>query len=222
MNISQWIDDLEQANQPSESPAFINQHRATRKHGQGSGKGSLLEPFVDRVRHTRRTHPPESPRASNSATSSVTRPSSSSPSSSSSSTPSSSSSKRYQRKPRHHTKADKYHPKRKRRSHSKEKAKKQSKKKEKNAKRPHRRKHNSEVITGVVQSFHAKDVPKNRLTVISVLLVIPKSIAEDRIYSSSLAARLVCIQKVAHRVLPGAKAVSYVPIMFRFVQCLFK
>ncbi|THV87529.1 hypothetical protein D6D29_00703 [Aureobasidium pullulans] len=164
MNISQWIDDLEQANQPSESPAFINQHRATRKHGQGSGKGSLLEPFVDRVRHTRRTHPPESPRASNSATSSVTRPSSSSSSSSSSSTPSSSSSKRYQRKPRHHTKADKYHPKRKRRSHSKEKAKKQSKKKEKNAKRPHRRKHNSEVITGVVQSFHAKNVPKNRLT----------------------------------------------------------
>lgn len=204
MNINQWIDDLGQANPLSESPAYTNQPRTTHKHGRGSGASSLLEPFVDRIRHTDQTQLAESPCAPSSATSHVTHTSSSS----SSSTPSSFSSKKYQRRPRHHTKADKYHPKLDQRLQAKEKKKKGGKKNKKKVKRSHRKKHKSEAITGLVQSFHAKHVPRDRLTVISTMIAIFKPVAKDRHHSSILAPKLDCTQKVAHQGLQGAKAVS--------------
>ncbi|KAH0372890.1 hypothetical protein KCU65_g847, partial [Aureobasidium melanogenum] len=161
MNINQWIESLEQAVPPNESPLPTDQPHAPLKRGRGSRTSSLLEPFTNqKKRSTKDKQPVVYVDSSSSDTSDAT---SISTSSRPTSQPSSSSSKRYRKRPRYHTKADKYHSK----SESKpqqRREKKKKKKKEKGKEHSRRNKRKNEAVTGVVQTFKAKNVPKDRLT----------------------------------------------------------
>ncbi|KAI4808962.1 hypothetical protein E4T44_11013, partial [Aureobasidium sp. EXF-8845] len=161
MDIDQWIESLEQANPPAKHPFSVDQPHATRKRRRGSGTSSLLEPFVNRERRDIKDRQPVvSVSSSNSDPSDATSASTSS----ASSEPSiSSSSEKYQRRPRHRTKADKYHLNPKSKSQSRKKKKKKEAK-EKKSKHASRKKRKSKAVTGLVQSFQAKNVPKDRLT----------------------------------------------------------
>jgi hypothetical protein len=162
MDINQWIESLEQANPPSKPPLSDDQPHATRKRRRGSGTSSLLEPFVNRERRDIKDRQPVVSVSSSSSNPSDATPASTS---SASSAPSiSSSSERYQRRPRHRTNADKYHLKPKSKSQSRKKKKKE-KEKEKKSKHARRKKRKSKAVTGLVQTFQAKNVPKDRLTV---------------------------------------------------------
>lgn len=173
MDINQWIDGLEQAKPPNESPLSRDQPHATRKRRRGSKTSSLLEPFANREsRGIKNEQPVVSLSSSSSEISDATSQSTSSLSSSPSS---SSSDKKYQRRPRHHTKADKYHLKSKTKSQPKKTRKKEKEKKPKHASR---KKHKREATTGLVQTFKAKNVPKDRLTVLSRLYLLFMTIAE--------------------------------------------
>jgi hypothetical protein len=165
MDINQWIESLEQANPPGNPPLSVDQPPATRKRRRGSGTSSLLEPFVNRERRDIKDRQPvvsvsSSKVDSSDATSASTSSASSAPSISS-------SSEKYQRRPRHRTKADKYHLKSK--SKTKSKKKKKNEKMKKKPKHASRKKHKSKAVTGLVQTFQAKNVPKDRLTVYSRL-----------------------------------------------------
>ena len=161
MDINQWIEGLEHANPPSEAPLSGHQIQS-RKRRRGSKTSSLLEPFANREigavndRKTIISVGSSSPETSDAASTST--------SSLSSSSSSSSSDKKYQRRPRHHTKADKYYLKSNTKSRPKKGRKKEKGKKPKHSRR---KKHKSEAITGLVQTFKAKNVPKDRLTVLS-------------------------------------------------------
>jgi hypothetical protein len=171
--INQWIEGLAHANPPSESPLPDDQPHVTRKRGRGSKRSSLLEPFANHEsRGLKEKQPVISVGSSNPETSDATSTSTSSLSSSQSS---SSSGKKYHRRPRHHTKADKYHLKSKSKSQPKKTRKKDEGKKPKLARR---KKHKSKVITGLVQTFKAKNVPQNRLTVLSRLYMLLVTIAD--------------------------------------------
>jgi hypothetical protein len=173
MDINQWIDCLEQAKPPNESPLSGDQPHATRKRRRGFKTSSLLEPFANREsRGIKNKQPVISLSSSNSDTSDATSRSTSSLSSSPSS---SSSDKKYRRRPRHHTKADKYHPKSKSKTQPKKMRKKEKEKKPKHARR---NKHKRDATTGLVQTFKAKNVPKDRLTVLSRLYLLFMTIAE--------------------------------------------
>jgi hypothetical protein len=205
MNIDQWIESLEHANPPSESPLSVDQPHALRKRGRGSGKSSLLEPFTNGERRDINDGQPViSVGPSSSGTSNATSTSTSSFSSSSSS---SSSNNKYQKRPRHHTKAAKYHLKSK--SKSKPKTRKKKKGKEKKQKHDSRKKHKSKPVTGLVQTFQAKNVPKDRLTVFFRLYPFLMTIAETVIHSLILEPNLGCIPKAGPQFPPEAKAVRY-------------
>lgn len=162
MDINQWIESLEYAKPPSEFSRPDDLPHATRKRGRGSRTSSLLEPLVTRESQDLKDHQPVFPVGSSSPA--TNGPASTSTSSPSSSPSSSSSDKKYQRRSRHHTKADKYHLK----STSKSQPKKtRNKEKEKKPKHARRKKRKGEAITGLVQTFKAKNVPKDRLTVMS-------------------------------------------------------
>jgi hypothetical protein len=208
MNIDQWIEGLEHANPPSESPLSVDQPHALRKRGRGSRKSSLLEPFPSGERRDINDELPIiSVGSSSSGTSNATSISTSSFSSSSSS---SSSNNKYQKRPRHHTKADKYHLKSKSKAKpEKRKQKKEEKEKEKRPKHNSRKKHKSKPVTGLVQTFQAKNVPKDRLTVSHRLYPLLKTIAETVIYSLILEPNLGYIPKAGPQFLPEAKAVRY-------------
>jgi hypothetical protein len=165
MDINQWIDGLEQAKPPNESPLSRDQPHTTRKRRRGSKTSSFLEPFANREdRGIKNQQPVISLSSSSSDTSNAASESTSSLSSSPSS---SSSDKKYRRRPRHHTKAEKYNLTSKSKSKSQpKKTRKKEKEKEKKPKHARRKKHKSEAITGLVQTFKAKNVPKDRLTVL--------------------------------------------------------
>ena len=164
MDINQWIENLEYAKPPSEFPLLGDQPHATRKRGRGSRTSPLLEPFVNR--ESQGSKVPKQPVVSVGSSKPATSEATSTSTSSRSSSPlSSSSDKKYQRRSRHHTKADKYHLKSKPKSQPKKTRKKEKEKKK--PKRARRKKHKSEAITGLVQTFKAKNVPKDRLTVLS-------------------------------------------------------
>lgn len=203
MNINQWIESLKQAVPPNESPLPTDQPHAPLKPRQGSRTSSLLEPFTyQKKRDTKNKQPIVYVDSSSSDTSGTT---STSTSSRRTSQPSSSSSKRYRKRPRHHTRADKYHSKSESKPRQKrEKTKKKKKDKEKGRNRRNKRK--SKAVTGVVQTFKVKNVPKDRLTVFSVLHLLFVTIAETR--SLTLARDSGCIPKVVRQVLLRAKAVS--------------
>jgi len=173
MDINQWIEDLEYAKPPSELPLPDDQPHATRKRRRGSRTSSLLEPFAN---HESQGLKDEQPAilvgSSEPATSDVTSTSTSSRSSSPSF---SSSDKKYKRRSRHHTKADKYDLKSKSKSQAKQAGKKEKERKPKHARR---KKHKSEAITGLVQSFKAKNVPQSRLTVLSRLCLLFMTVAD--------------------------------------------
>ncbi|KAH0292346.1 hypothetical protein KCU62_g2111, partial [Aureobasidium sp. EXF-3399] len=159
MDINQWIEDLEYAKPPSELPLPDDQPHATRKRTRGSRTSSLLEPFANRDSQGLKDEQPaifvgSSEPATNDVTSTSTSSRSSSPSFSS-------SDKKYKRRSRHHTRADKYHLQSKSKLQAKQAGKKE---KEKNPKHTRRKKHKSNAITGLVQSFKAKNVPQTRLT----------------------------------------------------------
>ncbi|KAG9822221.1 hypothetical protein KCU98_g17043, partial [Aureobasidium melanogenum] len=161
MNINQWIESLEQAVPPNESPLPTDdQPHAPLKRGRGSRTSSFLEPFTNqKKRGTKDKQPVVYVDSSSSDTSDAT---STSTSSRPTSQPSSSSSKRYRRRPRYHTKADKYHSKSESKPQQKREKKKKKKEKEKGHSRRNKRK--SKAVTGVVQTFKAKNVSKDRLT----------------------------------------------------------
>lgn len=213
MNINQWIESLEQAVPPNESPLPTDKPHAPLKRERGSRTSSLLEPLANRKRRgTKDKQPVVSVDSSSSVSSDAT---STSTSSRPSSQPSSSSSKRYRRRPRYHTKEDKYHskssskPQQKRREKKKKKKKEKEKEKDKRAKHSRRNKHKSKEVTGVVQTFKAKNVPKDRLTVSCVLCLLLMTIAEAHIHSLTQAPSLGCIPKVVRRAPPRVKAVSH-------------
>ncbi|KAI5210514.1 hypothetical protein E4T39_00164 [Aureobasidium subglaciale] len=160
MDIDQWIESLSQAHPPSESPLVIARPNATQKHRSSPRRSSLLEPFIEKKHHIDERRPVTPIGLSDPETSNATSTSAASFSSSTSS--SSSSDRKYQRRPRHHTKADKYTSKSQPKPQTRKKEKRR--KQERKLKRTKRHKHNSEAITGVVQSFHAKNVPNHRLT----------------------------------------------------------
>ena len=166
MNINQWIESLEQAVPPNESPLPTDQPHAPLKRGRGSRTSSLLEPLTNRKK--RGTKEKQSVVSADSSSSVSSDATSTSTSSRPSTLPSSSSSKRYRRRPRHHTKEDKYHSKSISKPQQKRREKKK-KEKEERAKHSRRNKHKSKAVTGVVQTFKAKNVPKDRLTVSCVL-----------------------------------------------------
>ncbi|KAG9822171.1 hypothetical protein KCU98_g17057, partial [Aureobasidium melanogenum] len=159
MNINQWIESLEQAVPPNESPLLTDQPHAPLKRGRGSRTSSFLEPFTNQKKRGIKDKQPVV--YVDSSSSDTSDAASTSTSSRPTSQPSSLSSKRYRRRPRYHTKADKYHSK----SGSKPQQKrKKKKKKEKEKEHSRRNKRKSKAVTGVVQTFKAKNVPKNRLT----------------------------------------------------------
>lgn len=164
MDINQWIEHLEYAKPPSEVPLPDDQPHATRKRGRGSRAGSLLEPFANREGRRLKDKQPVISVCSSSLATSGTASTTTSSLSSPPSPSSSSSDKKYQRRSRHHTKADKYHLKSKPKSQPKKTRKKE---KEKRPKHARRKKHKSKAITGLVQTFKAKNVPKDRLTVLT-------------------------------------------------------
>lgn len=206
MDINQWIQSLEQANPPGKPPLSVDQPHATRKRRRGSGTSFLLEPFVNRERRDIKAGQPV---VSVSSSSSDPSDATSASTSSASSAPSiSSSSEKYQRRPRHRTKADKYHLKSKSKSQSRKK-KKRKKEKEKKPKHASRKKRKSKAVTGLVQTFQAKNVHKDRLTVCSRLQRLLVTIAEIATNSLILEPNSDCILKAGLRSLRGVKAVRY-------------
>lgn len=206
MNINQWIESVEQVVPPNESPLSTDQPHALLKRGRGSRTSSLLEPFTNRKkRGTKDKQPAIYVNPSSSDTSDAT---STTTSSRPTSQPSSLSSNRYRRRPRQHTKADKYNASSRSEPQQKRKEKKK-KEKEKNTKHSRRNKHKRKESTGVVQTFKAKNVPKDRLTVFAALCLLFVTIAETETLSLTLALNSDCIPKVVHRVLLRAKAVSH-------------
>ncbi|KAH0385762.1 hypothetical protein KCU92_g3254, partial [Aureobasidium melanogenum] len=164
MNINQWIESLEQAVPPNESPLHTDQPHAPLKRGRGSRTSSFLEPFTNQKK--RGTKDKQSIVYVDSSSSDTSDATSISTSSHPTSQPSSSSSRRYRRRPRYHTKADKYHSKTESKSQQKREKKKKKKKKKEEKEKGHsrRNKRKSKAVTGVVQTFKAKNVPKDRLT----------------------------------------------------------
>jgi hypothetical protein len=178
MNINQWIESLEQAVPPNESPLHTDQPHAPLKRGRGSRTSSFLEPFTNQKK--RGTKDKQSIVYVDSSSSDTSDATSISTSSHPTSQPSSSSSRRYRRRPRYHTKADKYHSKTESKSQQKREKKKKKKKKKEEKEKGHsrRNKRKSKAVTGVVQTFKAKNVPKDRLTVSSILCLSFVTIAK--------------------------------------------
>ncbi|KAK6004150.1 hypothetical protein QM012_009000 [Aureobasidium pullulans] len=161
MNINQWIQSLELAVSPNELSLSTDQPHALLKRGRGSRTSSLLEPLANQnQRCMKHKKPVVYVDSSSSDTGDAT---STSTSSCPTSRSSSSSSKRYRRRPRYHTKTDKYQSKSRSKPQEK-RPEKRKKEKEKRAKHSRRNKHKNKAVTGVVRTFRAKNVPKDRLT----------------------------------------------------------
>lgn len=206
MNISQWIKSVEQAVPLNESPLSTDQPHTLLKRGRGSRTSSLLEPFTNQEKRGKKGKQPAI--YIDSSSSDTSDATSGSTSSRSTSQPSSSSSNRYRRRPRHHTKADKYNSSSRSKPQQKRREKKKKIERQKRTKHSRRNKHKSKEATGVVQTFKAKNVPKDRLTVSSTLCLLFMTIAETETRSLTLALNSGYTPKDVHRALPRAKAVS--------------
>lgn len=165
MNINQWIEDLNQADPPNESPALFDQRggqdgRPVRKRRRGSGRSSPLQPFAEPSQPTEKHAVSVYDLDSDASSATETN---------SSSSVTSSSSVRYWRRPRHRTKAEKYLPKLKSTPQPREKQKKRHRRKQRRRKSKKHEQNKSEKITGIVQSFHAKNISNKRLTVVPLL-----------------------------------------------------
>jgi hypothetical protein len=213
MDINQWIESLEQANPPGKPPLSVDQPHATRKRRRGSRTSSLLEPFSN---HERRDIKDRQPVVSVGSSNSDSSDATSASTSSASSAPSiSSSSGKYQRRPRHRTKADKYHLKSISKSQPRKKKKKE-KEKEKKPKHASRKKRKSKAVTGLVQTFQARNVPKGRLTVCSKPQRLFVTFADTAAHSLTLEPNSDCIPKGGPRSLPGVKAVRHKHSLWSF------
>jgi hypothetical protein len=168
MDIEQWLKDTAEAEAPqlpthnkasdffyrAEQPRPVFQEKRARKRGKSDS--SLLDP-----QPVSQKAPPEKPKPPTEPT--VDENSEASRSSRTESTESKSSSQPYARKPRRKTRAERYEPKQK-----KERGKyvHQSRMdKSKKTRRKSKRRKGETVQSGVAQSFDAKNVSRDRLTV---------------------------------------------------------
>lgn len=169
MDICRWLQETPEPNIQTLSPArgleYEIQHQPVVAHGNRRDRFSAGSPLKIAFpeRHAHHNHQKHARTPSSKCDTSPAYSSSSG--SASDSTTSSSGQRAYRKRPRHRTKADKYESKVNTKEHGQRRKRDGKREHLGRSKRKSRKKNNDAHATGIVHSFHARNVLKERLTV---------------------------------------------------------